>query len=70
MKVMFEPSIGTTFSCCGKNRIAKNTTTELPIKHEGYSNEEIYNAIMNFKNRLTRVFSRQESPNKSIDAFA
>ena len=70
MKVMFEPSIGTNFSCCGKNRIAKSATTELPIKHEGYSNEEIYNAIMNYKNRLTRVFTRQESPNKSIDAFA
>ena len=66
---MFEPAIGATMSYCGKNHVAKTATNELPIKHEGYSNEEIYNAIMSFKNRLSRVFTRQDSQ-KSINTFA
>lgn len=69
MKVMFEPSIGTTISCCGKNHVAQKATNEIPMRNEGYSNEEIYNAIMSFKNRLTKVFSRQDSQ-KSINTFA
>ena len=65
MKVMFEPAIGATMSFGCKNRVAKQAGNELPVRREGYSNEEIYNAIMSVKNKFTRVFTRET--NKSLD---
>ena len=59
MKVMFEPAIGATMSFGCKNRVAKQAGSELPVRREGYSNEEIYNAIMSVKNKLTKVFVRE-----------
>ena len=69
MKVMFNPSIGATLSCRGKNSAAHQVKNELPTKHEGLSNEEIYNAIMNFKNKLTKVFTKEHS-NNQLNTFA
>ncbi len=65
MKVMFEPAIGATMSFGCKNRVAKQAGNELPVRREGYSNEEIYNAIMSVKNKFTRVFTRE--PEKGLD---
>ena len=67
MKVMFDPYIGSTLSFRSTNNVAKQASREIP-RPEGYSNEEIYNAIMNVKNAIKGVFSRDKS--KTINTYA
>lgn len=68
MKVMFDPYIGSTLSYRSTNIATKQVSKELPKKAEGYSNEEIYNAIMNVKNTIKGVFSKDKS--KTINTYA
>lgn len=67
MKVMFDPYIGSTLSFRSTNNVAKQASKEIP-KHEGYSNEEIYNAIMNVKKAVKGVFTKSKS--KTINTYA
>ena len=67
MKVMFDPYIGSTLSYRSTNNVAKQASSEIP-RPEGYSNEEIYNAIMNVKNTIKGVFSKDKS--KTINTYA
>lgn len=67
MKVMFDPYIGSTLSFRSTNNVAKQASREIP-RHEGYSNEEIYNAIMNVKDTIKGVFSKDKS--KTINTYA
>lgn len=56
MKVMFDPSVGTTSSYYTTKSATKKATNELS-KSKGYSNEEIYNAIMSFKHTISGLLS-------------
>ena len=67
MKVMFDPYIGSTLSFRSTNSVAKQASKEIP-RPEGYSNEEIYNAIMNVKKTVMGVFSKNKS--KTINTYA
>ena len=67
MKVMFDPYNGSTLSYRSTNNVAKQASREIP-RPEGYSNEEIYNAIMNVKNTIKGVFSKDKS--KTINTYA
>ena len=67
MKVMFDPYIGSTLSYRSTNNATKQVSKELPKKAEGYSNEEIYNAIMSFKNSVKGIFKPKP---KTINTYA
>ena len=61
MKVMFNPSSSTAGSSCVTSSAVKQAGIEIPRKAEGYSNEEIYNAIMKVKNSITKMFTKSNS---------
>ena len=62
MKIMFVPMMGATVSYRGNsNQAVKTAGKELPKRSEGFTNEEIYNAIMSFKNSINRIFPRAKS---------
>lgn len=67
MKVMFDPYIGSTLSYRSTNNATKQVSKELPKKAEGYSNEEIYNAIMSFKKSVKGIFKPKP---KAINTYA
>lgn len=66
MKVMFDPYIGSTLSFRSTSNVAKQASREIP-RHEGYSNEEIYNAIMSFKQSVKGIFKPKP---KTINTYA
>lgn len=67
MKVMFDPYIGSTLSYRSTNIATKQVSKELPKKAEGYSNEEIYNAIMSFKKSVKGIFKPKP---KTLNTYA
>ncbi len=67
MKVMFDPYIGSTLSYRSTNIATKQVSKELPKKAEGYSNEEIYNAIMSLKQSVKGIFKPKP---KTINTYA
>lgn len=70
MKVMFDPSIGATMSYRCASHATKQASKELPKKAEGYSNEQIYNAIMSFKNGISRIFGKPVSNTQTLNTIA
>lgn len=69
MKVMFNPAVGTAVSCRGTNSAAKQAK-ELPKRSEGYSNEQIYNALMSFKRSIGKIFSKSVQKTKPLNTIA
>lgn len=68
MKVMLNPVCGTTVSYCGNSCVAKQTEIKIPKQAQGYSNEEIYNAIMSVKKTISKILPRASK--KSLNTIA
>ena len=69
MNVMLNPSLGMVMPYRGVSSAVKPTTENLTKStHRGYSNEEIYSAIMNIKTKITDLFSHNKSKNLNVIA--
>ena len=69
MNVMLNPSLGMVMPYRGVSSAVKPTTENLTKStHRGYSNEEIYYAIMNIKTKITDLFSHNKSKNLNVIA--